>query len=102
MSMTISMFTESLDETTPPTGLSPALTALWWAGKSDWSAAHDIVQSHEGEPECDWVHAWLHRREGDLSNARYWYRRAGHSMQHGEIMDEWRAIIVKLLSDSGY
>lgn len=102
MTMTLSIFKETLDEDVPPDGLGPALLALWWAGKSDWPAAHDIVQAHEGEKDCDWVHAWLHRREGDQGNARYWYRRSGHTMEHGEIMNEWRTIVVRLLSGSGY
>ncbi|GBQ90407.1 MULTISPECIES: hypothetical protein [Asaia] len=102
MSMTLSVFKESLEDTIPPQGLSPALLALWWAGRADWAAAHEIVQSNERDAECNWVHAWLHRKEGDQDNARYWYRRAGHAMGHGDIMEEWQTLVIRLLSGSGY
>ncbi|WP_147093825.1 hypothetical protein [Swaminathania salitolerans] len=100
--MTFSVFKESLEDDIPPHGLSPALLALWWGGRSDWPAAHEIVQSHERDRECDWVHGWLHRVEGDQENARYWYRRAGHTMAHGAVMEEWQTIVIRLLSGSGY
>ncbi|HTI02425.1 MAG TPA: hypothetical protein VL752_15860, partial [Acidisoma sp.] len=74
---TVEDFRQSLSASTPPAHLAPALAALWWAGKGDWKAAHDIVQEHEGEADSDLIHAHLHRQEGDLGNARYWYRRAG-------------------------
>lgn len=102
MSMTLTSWMDTLDETIPPIGQSPALDALWWAGKADWNLAHDITMRHEGNAECDWVHAWLHRKEGDLTNARYWYRRAGQTMQHGDLQKEWRSIVTALLTGAGY
>lgn len=102
MSITLSTYLETLDEGIPPTELSPALLALWWAGKEDWKEAHRLIQAHEGEADCDWVHAWLHRQEDDIPNARYWYRRAHRTMQHGDPQTEWRAIVTSLLAGSGY
>ncbi len=89
-------FRGSLSEPTPPASLPPALLALWWAGASQWERAHDVVQQREGEPDCDWVHAYLHRVEGDLSNAGYWYRRAGQPMAHSAVQLEWTAIATAL------
>ena len=73
--MTPSDFKHSLARSEPPDGLLPALVALWWAGKDDWNKAHQIVANGEGS-DCAWVHAHLHRVEGDLDNACYWYRQA--------------------------
>ena len=54
--------------------------------------AHQICQDHEGVPHFDWIHALIHRIEGDDANAGYWYRRAGQNRNPGAIEDEWRAI----------
>jgi hypothetical protein len=95
--MTVTAFRLSLSEAAPPGGSSPALQALWWAGKGDWAQAHGCVQQHEGDPACDRVHAHLHRQEGDLSNARYWYRRAGQPVAETTLQDEWNDIAGSLL-----
>jgi hypothetical protein len=89
-------FKRSLTLRLPPTGLSPALTALWWAGNDSWHKAHDIVMSEEGA-DCAWVHAYLHRVEGDRDNARYWYRQARREPATGELASEWAAIAAALL-----
>lgn len=89
-------FKRSLSKSDPPAGLSPALVALWWAGKDDWDKAHKLVMSEDGA-ECAWVHAYLHRLEGDLDNARYWYRQARRPAAAGELADEWAAIVAVLL-----
>lgn len=102
MTLTLSTYLDTLDHNVPPEHIGHGLRALWWAGKNDWTEAHEIVQAHEGEPDSDWVHAWLHRREGDNANARYWYRRARRSMHHGSLDDEWRAIVTALIAGSGY
>jgi hypothetical protein len=91
-------FEKSLADNSPPRGLSPALTALWWAGKDDWDKAHRIVMDDEGA-DCAWVHAYLHRVEGDLGNAGYWYRQAGRKVATGELAAEWAAIAATLLSE---
>jgi hypothetical protein len=100
MAMTIEAFERSLAGASPPEGYDLALQALWWAGKGDWSKAHGCAQQDEGNPRCDHVHAYLHREEGDIGNARYWYRRAGQSEGAGPLPDEWKAILRRMLSES--
>ena len=87
---------KSLRHDDPPVGLDFALTALWWDAKGDWSKAHESAQQDEG-PRGAWVHAYLHRKEGDASNAAYWYRRAGRTAAEGRIADEWLEITNTLL-----
>jgi hypothetical protein len=94
--MTPSAFKRSLSSKKPPSGLSPALAALWWAGKESWDKAHGIVMNEDGE-DCAWVHAYLHRVEGDRDNARYWYRQARREPATGELASEWTAIVASLL-----
>jgi hypothetical protein len=89
-------FKRSLGQEIPPAGLSPALTALWWLGKEDWDKAHELV-AHEESADCAWVHAHLHRVEGDLDNARYWYRQARREPARSELAAEWAAIAAALL-----
>lgn len=81
----------------PPTELPPALVALWHDAKGDWDAAHRVAQGVEDESGA-WVHAYLHRKEGDAENARYWYARAGRPAASGNFEDEWKAIVVALLT----
>ena len=90
--MTFSEFESSLARKAPPPSLHLALQALWWDAKGDWNKAHECAQADEGDPSCDWVHAYLHRKEGDASNAGYWYRRAGKTVASGALAEEWRAI----------
>jgi hypothetical protein len=94
--MTPSEFKRSLSSKKPPSGLSPALTALWWAGQDAWDKAHNIVMSGEGA-DYAWVHAYLHRVEGDRDSARYWYRQARREPSTGELASEWAAIAAALL-----
>ena len=91
-------FRASLADAAPPPGAEPAVQALWWAGKGGWDEAHELAQSGEGTARCDWVHAYLHRVEGDLNNASYWYRRAGREAATGELEAEWAAIAAALLA----
>jgi hypothetical protein len=97
--MTPAEFKHSLAKRQPPGGLSPALTALWWAGKDNWHKAHDIVMSADGA-DCAWVHAHLHRAEGDRDNARYWYRQARREAAAGGLKSEWSAIAAALLKSA--
>jgi hypothetical protein len=90
-------FEASLAHTEPPPGLSPLLEALWHERRGDWTRAHEITQDIESAPAA-WVHAYLHRREGDLSNAAYWYRRASRPVMRGSLDEEWRAIVGALLN----
>jgi len=94
--MTLTAFEHSVSASEPPRGLSPALTALWWADKGDWEKSHAIVMN-EDDRDCAWVHAYLHRAESDLSNARYWYGRADKPVATGALPAEWRAITAALL-----
>ena len=90
--MDIAEFRESLKQHTPPEGLTPALEALWWDAKGHWDKAHEAAQRDEG-PDGSWVHAYLHRKEGDLSNAQYWYRRADRAVGYGDSAREWESIV---------
>jgi hypothetical protein len=73
-----------------------ALLALWWEAKGEWARAHEIAQDVAGADGA-WVHAYLHRREGDLSNAGYWYRRAGRRVATEDLRVEWEAMVQELL-----
>jgi hypothetical protein len=99
--MTLSEFELSLDQKSPPASLQLALQALWWDAKGDWSKAHECAQAEEGDPSCDWVHAYLHRKEGDASNAGYWYRRIGKPMANTPLPEEWQAIATSLTGQRG-
>ena len=74
--MTLDELKATLDQDTPPPGLTEEVRAMWLSSREGWEAGHVIVQEIESA-EAAWVHAHLHRIEGDLSNAAYWYRRAG-------------------------
>jgi hypothetical protein len=93
--VTLAEFEASLGASRPPDGLSPLLTALWHDGSGDWDTAHHLAQDIESE-DAAWVHAYLHRKEGDLSNAAYWYRRANRPVAQRSLKDEWREIVEEL------
>lgn len=96
--MAVEAFRCSLSDAGPPAGSDLALQALWWAGKDDWERAHGCAQQGEGNPDCDLVHAHLHRVEGDPANAAYWYRRAGRQATTAPLQEEWADIAAHLLS----
>jgi hypothetical protein len=91
-------FKATLANARPADGLMPPLAALWWAAKGDWGAAHKIVQD-EDDANSAWVHAYLHRVEGDLGNAGYWYRRAGKPEAKDALEAEWERIVSALIED---
>jgi hypothetical protein len=91
-------FNASLQRPEPPE-LGPALQALWRDAQGDWDRAHACAQVDEADQSAAWVHAYLHRKEGDLANAAYWYRRAGRPMAREELKAEWLAIAIALLGD---
>lgn len=94
--MTLEEFKSTLSESVPPGGLSKALQALWYDAKGDWVTAHAIAQSMDNNAGA-WVHAYLHRKEGDLPNATYWYRRARRNMPEDAPEAEWERISAELL-----
>lgn len=79
-----------------PEGTTPPLRALWHDARDHWEEAHRIVQD-DSSTEAAWVHAYLHRKEGDISNGRYWYARAGKPEFSGSLSDEWTEIVKALL-----
>jgi len=91
-------FTASLSGAAPAPSLAPSLAALWWAAKGDWDRAHKIVQD-EADADAAWVHAYLHRVEGDLSNAGYWYRQAGRPVARDSLQTEWERIASALIEE---
>lgn len=93
--MTLEEFVVSLESAAPP-AVAPALVALWHDGRGDWDEAHRVAQDVDGASGA-WVHAYLHRKEGDPGNAAYWYRRAGKPVGRGSLEDEWRALVSALL-----
>lgn len=87
-----------MNEKESPPHLSPVLQALWHAGKNDWEKAHQIAQSIIS-PEGSWVHAYLHRVEGDQANADYWYTRSGHPHPKITVEQEWEQIATILFGE---
>jgi len=96
--MVVSMadFKASLTNTAPAPNLKPPLAALWWAKKGNWDQAHKIVQD-EADANSAWVHAYLHRVEGDLGNAGYWNRQAGKPVAKDVLEAEWERIVSALI-----
>ena len=95
--MNLDELINSLHRGGPPAELTPYLAAMWWEKRGDWERAHQIVQDIETETAA-LIHAYLHRREGDDPNARYWYSRAGRAFPGGiELDDEWRTLTIELL-----
>ena len=94
--MDYQLFSESVATAAMPAGLSVYLQSLWYDAKDDWHNAHALVDHLNDETAC-WVHAYLHRKEGDLGNADYWYRRAGKTRPSVSLQQEWETIVKALL-----
>ena len=94
--MTLAELKASLSEKTPPTGVAALVGALWHDARGDWDRAHHIAQSVD-DAQGAWVHAYLHRKEGDLSNAGYWYARAGRPRSEAPLDEEGEEIAEALL-----
>jgi hypothetical protein len=94
--MTLNEFLESLKGDALPENLTAPIAALWWDAKGDWAQAHGLVDELESK-EGMAVHAYLHRKEGALANADYWYARAGRGFYRAELEEEWRALVSGLL-----
>jgi hypothetical protein len=97
--MTLADFKRGMAEAKPPAGVAPPLAALWWAAKGDWDKAHGIVMKEETRAAA-WVHAYLHRVEGDLDNAGYWYRKARRPVASEPLPAEWDAIAAALIAQA--
>ena len=96
--MTLDDFKATLADPAPPDGLAPALAALWQLAKGDWERAHKTVQG-ERDPASQWVHAHIHRVEGDQGNADYWYRRVAKPASSAALEAEWDEIAAALLGE---
>lgn len=94
--MNVSSFKESLLNNEPPQKASVYLQALWYDAKSDWNKAHLLIQDVDNS-NASWIHAYLHRKEGDTANADYWYRRAGKQRPSVSLQEEWETIVIVLL-----
>ncbi len=90
--MTVDEFRESVAGPAPPQELSTPLAALWWDARGDWARAHGLVDELESIDGMA-VHAYLHRKNGDASNAEYWYQRAGRGLQREALAAEWEALV---------
>ena len=100
--MTLTEFTATIADPNPPAELKdPILVALWHDAKGDWQTAHSIAQGREGTAGYDRLHAYLHRKEGDDANARYWYRRANSKAFSGTLETEWKELAAAQLTVGG-
>lgn len=98
--MNFTEFSQSLSADTPPEGISVYLQSLWYDGKNDWEKAHNIIQD-VNDKTAAWIHAYLHRKEGDIFNANYWYNRASRRMPGYNVAQEWKEIIQELTTATG-
>lgn len=94
--MTLLEFKSTLKNAEPPEGINDLLRAMWYDAKQDWNTAHNISQEIHTS-DGSWVHAYLHRKEGDESNARYWYSRASKKFPKVSLEEEWEEIAETLL-----
>ncbi len=97
--MTFDEFKASLSDDSPPGGVGAPLLALWMEAGDDWDGAHDALQGQPDSNGSAWVHAYLHRVEGDLPNADHWYRRANRPASSAPLPEEWEEIARALLQD---
>lgn len=94
--MTLEVFKNSLKENSPPENINPLLLALWHDAKGDWEKSHDLVSEDNSKMAAS-IHAYLHRKEGDLWNADYWYKRAGTPRENIPLEKEWVQLVDQML-----
>jgi len=94
--MTLEEFKSTLSQNQAPKGISKSLEAMWYDGKGDWDTAHNIAQDIHSD-EGSWIHAYLHRKEGDAGNAAYWYHRARRAVCKTTLEEEWDEIVRELI-----
>jgi len=97
--MTVQDFKNTLHRSTPPNEISLLLKALWFDARGDWDAAHNLAQDVH-TPDGSWMHAYLHRKEGDQYNAQYWYNRTHRKMPAYSLEQEWEELVTALLVNS--
>ncbi len=98
--MTPAELRATLADPEPPPGLGLAVEALWWDARKDWGRAHGLAME-DPSPDGAAVHAYLHREEGDLGNAAYWYSRAGRPVAQGPLEAEWEALVADMMPPAG-
>jgi hypothetical protein len=96
--MTYAEFNATLTYSEPPQAVHELLKALWYDANEDWDAAHEVAQAHESSKNYDQLHAYLHRKEGDNWNAKYWYTRAKTKVYIGSLQDEWEMLVKQFLT----
>ncbi len=96
--MTFDEFKASIAQPAPATGLSVELESLWHDGKGDWDKSHEVIQDVNSK-NAAWIHAYLHRKEGDLGNAQYWYSRANKTMPKVSLKEEWESLVEHFLKN---
>ncbi len=89
---------DSLKEEQPLPTLSVEIQSLWWARKGNWEKAHELAQEANSR-EGDWIHAYLHRQEGDLGNAGYWYSRANRKITNKNLSAEWEDMVKTFINE---
>ncbi|MEO6719489.1 MAG: hypothetical protein ABIN67_03945 [Ferruginibacter sp.] len=94
--MNAALFKKSLEDKEPPQNSSVYLSALWHDAKGDWEKAHELIQDVP-DKNAAWIHAYLHRKEGDIGNADYWYRRAGKHRPSASLGEEWDNLVDALI-----
>ena len=94
--MDLASFKKSITGSDPPSGSSVYVSALWYDAKGDWDKAHHLIQDIEGK-NASWIHAYLHRKEGDSSNADYWYVKAGRKRPSVTLNQEWEELVAAFL-----
>jgi hypothetical protein len=94
--MDYEQFVGSLSGNQPPADISLLLKALWYDGKDDWQSSHNVAQDIN-DRHGSWIHAYLHRKEGDLPNARYWYHKAGKNEPLVSLQEEWKMLVRSFL-----
>jgi hypothetical protein len=96
--MTLQQFKDTLRDNKPPQQIDPLLTAMWYDAKGNWDMAHNIAQDNHTN-NGSWVHAYLHRKEGDQGNAGYWYARANKPFPGQTLEAEWADLVERFLRD---
>lgn len=94
--MDLQTFQKSLQDNTPPAEATVYLQALWYDGKGNWDKSHELIQDL-ADQDAAWIHAYLHRKEGDTWNADYWYRKAGRKRPFVSLDEEWEQISAELI-----